>query len=119
MDEPMASVPAPHATLKSASRLRLFFEWLPFRFPFSLAWLASCPNRCLFFFLFQVVVTRGDMLDLYCLPTVRLTHKPPSRALRSQVFHSRRPASDFPSRLLWLCAETFAEKRQLPTRGPP
>ena len=36
-DEPMASVPAPHATLKSASRLRLFFEWLPFRFPFSLA----------------------------------------------------------------------------------
>ena len=43
-DEPMASVPAPHATLKSASRLRLFFEWLPFRFPFSLAWLASCPS---------------------------------------------------------------------------
>ena len=32
-------------------------------------------------------------MDLYCLPTVRLTHKPPSRALRSQVFHSRRPAS--------------------------
>ena len=61
MDEPMASVPAPHATLKSASRLRLFFEWLPFRFPFSLAWLASCPNRCPFFFLFQVVVTRGGM----------------------------------------------------------
>ena len=57
----MASVPAPHATLKSASRLRLFFEWLPFRFPFSLAWLASCPNRCPFFFLFQVVVTRGGM----------------------------------------------------------
>ena len=52
---------APLATLKSACRLRLAFEWLPFRFPFSLAWLTSCPDRCPLFFLFQVVVTRGGM----------------------------------------------------------
>ena len=41
--------------------LAIFFEWLPFRFPFSLAWLTSCPDRCPLFFLFQVVVTRGGM----------------------------------------------------------
>ena len=41
--------------------LAIFFEWLPFRFPFSLAWLTSCPDRSPLFFLFQVVVTRGGM----------------------------------------------------------
>ena len=45
--------------------------------------------------------------SVVCPPSVWLI-SPPSRPLRSQVFHSRRPASGFPSRLP-LCRTSFPQ----------